>query len=352
MSSSSNSDPIFDWLQDVGLSQFYSAFQSANITPQTFIKLHLSDFDKLGIKSTSDRQILFKLVKTKQVEENKAAARDKRENENSRESIGSDISSNSQSSAQISSIKQIKRKSMTNQRRNRHASLSNMQSSAASSALSSKVNLSNKKQSLSKPPTSQGKRQQPSQLQPIAEPKSLKLKQASEPDLLFPKRPSVQARPPIVSRVEFSEAEIHSSPSISENEIEEEGDEELMVPEQSLMKSPSMPIVQQQSQHQFNSVIPTKQSKISVVVRKRPVNQQEMQRGDVDVVTVNMNKRQLLLHEPKQKVDLTKYVESHSFYFDVVFDENSSNRIIYEQCCKPLVDVFLNKGRATVFAYG
>lgn len=37
----------------------------------------------------------------------------------------------------------------------------------------------------------------------------------------------------------------------------------------------------------------------------------------------------LLVHEPKQKVDLTKYVETQAFRFDFSFDESSSNEMVY-----------------------
>lgn len=54
----------------------------------------------------------------------------------------------------------------------------------------------------------------------------------------------------------------------------------------------------------------------------------------------------------RQKVDLTKFVESHEFVFDRVYDENSSNTHIYDTCCRPLVQFAMNRGKATVFAFG
>ena len=92
-------------------------------------------------------------------------------------------------------------------------------------------------------------------------------------------------------------------------------------------------------------------SKIRVAVRKRPINSKEKSQGQLDVATVNGN-RAVTIHEPKVKVDLTKYVESHKFCFDEVFDENGTNEDIYATTCKPLIPFFLNKGKATCFAYG
>ena len=93
-------------------------------------------------------------------------------------------------------------------------------------------------------------------------------------------------------------------------------------------------------------------SKIRVAVRKRPINSKEKASGQLDVATVTTPGRAVTIHEPKVKVDLTKYVESHRFCFDEVFDEQGTNEEIYAATCKPLIPFFLNKGKATCFAYG
>ena len=91
-------------------------------------------------------------------------------------------------------------------------------------------------------------------------------------------------------------------------------------------------------------------SKIRVVVRKRPLSRQENMRGDIDVIEIQ--NKDLILHEPRVKVDMTRYVESHSFAFDETFDENASNSDVYERTCKPLVAAVLGGAKATCFAYG
>jgi len=90
--------------------------------------------------------------------------------------------------------------------------------------------------------------------------------------------------------------------------------------------------------------------KIRVAVRKRPINSKERNQGQVDVATVAGSS--ITIHEPKQKVDLTKYVESHKFTFDEAFADEANNEDIYVQTCKPLVQFFVNKGKASCFAYG
>lgn len=90
---------------------------------------------------------------------------------------------------------------------------------------------------------------------------------------------------------------------------------------------------------------------ITVCVRKRPLNRREHFRKEVDVVTVP-NKDLMIVHEPKNKVDLTKYLENQQFKFDYTFDENCENEIVYHFTTKPLVKTVFEGGMATCFAYG
>lgn len=90
---------------------------------------------------------------------------------------------------------------------------------------------------------------------------------------------------------------------------------------------------------------------ICVAVRKRPLNKKEAQRKDIDVVTVP-SKDLTIVHEPKQKVDLTRYLENHIFRFDYAFDETASNELVYKYTAKPLVHTIFEGGMATCFAYG
>lgn len=59
--------------------------------------------------------------------------------------------------------------------------------------------------------------------------------------------------------------------------------------------------------------------------KKKPT---ELSRGEPDVLTVP-NKDNVMVHEPKLKVDLTKYLENQTFRFDYAFDENATNEMVY-----------------------
>ncbi|KAI2667687.1 Kinesin-like protein KIF2C [Labeo rohita] len=96
---------------------------------------------------------------------------------------------------------------------------------------------------------------------------------------------------------------------------------------------------------------PVKPHRICVCVRKRPLNKKELAKKEIDVVTIPGNGA-LLLHEPKQKVDLTKYLENQTFHFDYSFDEDATNDLVYRFTAKPLVKTIFEGGMATCFAYG
>ncbi|XP_029931388.1 kinesin-like protein KIF2C isoform X2 [Myripristis murdjan] len=91
--------------------------------------------------------------------------------------------------------------------------------------------------------------------------------------------------------------------------------------------------------------------RICVCVRKRPLNKQEVNKKEIDVVSVP-GKGAVLVHEPKQKVDLTKYLDNQVFQFDYCFDETSTNDLVYRFTAKPLVQSIFEGAMATCFAYG
>lgn len=90
---------------------------------------------------------------------------------------------------------------------------------------------------------------------------------------------------------------------------------------------------------------------ITVCVRKRPLNDKEINKKEIDVISVP-NKDRIIVHEPKNKVDLTKYLENQHFRFDYVFDETCGNELVYKFTAKPLVKTIFEGGMATCFAYG
>ncbi|XP_052739067.1 kinesin-like protein Klp10A isoform X1 [Bicyclus anynana] len=96
---------------------------------------------------------------------------------------------------------------------------------------------------------------------------------------------------------------------------------------------------------------PVEDHQITVCVRKRPLNKKEMNKKEVDVISVP-TRDQMIVHEPKNKVDLTKYLENQKFRFDYAFDDSCTNEVVYKYTAKPLVQTIFDGGMATCFAYG
>ena len=53
-------------------------------------------------------------------------------------------------------------------------------------------------------------------------------------------------------------------------------------------------------------------NQITVAIRKRPLSQKEIKKKEIDVVTVS-TRDNITIHEPKCKVDLTKYLDNQHF---------------------------------------
>ncbi|KAL2765267.1 kinesin-like protein KIF2B [Daubentonia madagascariensis] len=96
---------------------------------------------------------------------------------------------------------------------------------------------------------------------------------------------------------------------------------------------------------------PPEDHRICVCVRKRPLNQRETTMKDLDIITIPSD-NVVMVHESKQKVDLTRYLENQTFCFDHAFDDTASNELVYQFTAQPLVESIFRKGMATCFAYG
>ena len=99
------------------------------------------------------------------------------------------------------------------------------------------------------------------------------------------------------------------------------------------------------------SHIDVSNSKIFVVVRKRPIFQKEINNGEIDCISI-INPR-VYIHECKIQIDgITKYLEDHEFYFDGTFGENDNTLDIYNITLSPMINLILHQGIVTCFAYG
>jgi kinesin family protein 2/24 len=96
---------------------------------------------------------------------------------------------------------------------------------------------------------------------------------------------------------------------------------------------------------------PVETHQITVCIRKRPLNKEEVARNEVDVISVP-RKDEIVVHEPKLGVDLRKILDNQHFRFDCAFDETCCNDLVYKHTAKPLVETIFEGWMATCFAYG
>uniref|UniRef100_A0A1B6CIN5 Kinesin-like protein n=1 Tax=Clastoptera arizonana TaxID=38151 RepID=A0A1B6CIN5_9HEMI len=87
---------------------------------------------------------------------------------------------------------------------------------------------------------------------------------------------------------------------------------------------------------------------VRVVIRVRPLNEQEIQAGYKKIVNVNSIARMLSVLNPQaSNIEHTK-----SFTFDVIFDTDSKQVDVYNETARPIVEKVLAGYNGTILAYG
>ena len=86
---------------------------------------------------------------------------------------------------------------------------------------------------------------------------------------------------------------------------------------------------------------------VKVVVRSRPFNSKEVAEDRKGIVEMNINLCQVMIHNPKEPEE-----EPKRFTFDAVYDDQSTQRAVYDETGYPLVEAVLQGYNGTMFAYG
>lgn len=95
----------------------------------------------------------------------------------------------------------------------------------------------------------------------------------------------------------------------------------------------------------------SKNLKLTVCVRKRPIFLKELQEGEIDCVSAS--NPEIKIFSAKYKVDgITKCLETNHFVFDNVFNENEGTEEFYECSLKNALNDIFDNGCVTLFAYG
>ncbi|XP_076443303.1 uncharacterized protein LOC143281904 isoform X2 [Babylonia areolata] len=95
----------------------------------------------------------------------------------------------------------------------------------------------------------------------------------------------------------------------------------------------------------------SKEDRIRVCVRKRPLSRRESRAADPDIIEAGSTST-VIVKEQKVAVDLTAFTMKHEFVFDEVFNETCSNEDVYIRAARPLITTVFQRSNATFFAYG
>ena len=90
---------------------------------------------------------------------------------------------------------------------------------------------------------------------------------------------------------------------------------------------------------------------LTVIVRKRPLNDREANAGGFDCVSTTRARR-VIVHVPVTRFDLRESINTHSFNFDRAYDEHDDTARIYSETLAPITARLGTGAQATVFAYG
>lgn len=89
---------------------------------------------------------------------------------------------------------------------------------------------------------------------------------------------------------------------------------------------------------------------IQVVARCRPLNRKENEEKRQSIVLIDSAIRQVALKIPESSQSGGE--ELKSFTFDATYDENTQQRIFYEESCFSIIECALEGFNSTIFAYG
>ena len=85
---------------------------------------------------------------------------------------------------------------------------------------------------------------------------------------------------------------------------------------------------------------------VKVMVRIRPMNKREIEKGSYSVTNIDNKNNSVELKCPDTKVPLK------NFAYDSVYDCDSLQQDVYNECAFPLVESVIEGYNGTIFAYG
>eukprot|EP01112_Ceratiomyxa_fruticulosa_P022876 TRINITY_DN8520_c0_g1_i1.p1 TRINITY_DN8520_c0_g1~~TRINITY_DN8520_c0_g1_i1.p1 ORF type:complete len:735 (+),score=187.14 TRINITY_DN8520_c0_g1_i1:105-2309(+) len=355
-------DRLYLWLQSVHLEEFYPNFIKRGVTAESFLNFTMQDYGSVGITQLPERKKLFQLLQ---------------QLKSQRTSLGGDAKPVSQPTTthEKAPSTSYNPPQYIEQQQPAPASQSQYQSQPQPQTAPSQNVPS---QNASQPPAIQrpltGAMKQPSVNNIVSSANSIPPPPlASKVDIEF-------ESDDFEREIDFEEDDDENVPPFEDDDEEEppyfssedEEEDNYPVDEPVRRENYDMPSarggapsqlppkevkpavrseVDKQSKNSVAYISPESIQKIRVCVRKRPLSKKEANRSEKDIISIPGG-QECIVHEPKTKVDLTKYIEKHRFVFDEVFDERITNEQVYIRTAQPLVSSIFKKAYATCFAYG
>lgn len=89
-----------------------------------------------------------------------------------------------------------------------------------------------------------------------------------------------------------------------------------------------------------------KNEAVKVAIRCRPMNDKEIQQGHQQAVTINPDRKEILVQKPFTPDD------PKQFTFDMTYGDQADQAEIYAETAAPIIDNVLEGYNGTIFAYG
>ena len=102
----------------------------------------------------------------------------------------------------------------------------------------------------------------------------------------------------------------------------------------------------------LNNNANNKKSSITVAIRIRPLNKNELDISSVECIRAINSTSLLVTTDSSINNKKSNQIKEQQFFFDYVFDKNTSQQAIYENTTKNLLTGIIDGFNATVFAYG
>ena len=102
----------------------------------------------------------------------------------------------------------------------------------------------------------------------------------------------------------------------------------------------------------LNNNANNKKSSITVAIRIRPLNKNELDISSVECIRAINSTSLLVTTDSSINNKKSNQIKEQQFFFDYVFDKNTSQQTIYENTTKNLLTGIIDGFNATVFAYG